>query len=103
VCSSLLASSSAASASRVSCRRPGLELQRRRDAFAAAGQLQVTLVGEHDGLGSAVSTDDDRFGVGSVLAEAFEHRRERGACLASREDVVRLARRAQPRSTMVYT
>lgn len=59
--------------------------------LASAGQPQIALVGEHDGLGSAASADDHRFGVGSVLAEALQQRRELSACLARREDVVRLA------------
>ena len=48
-----------------------LAVQRRGDAFAAARELEVTLVGEHDGLGSAASADHNRLGVGAGLPEAL--------------------------------
>ena len=49
------------------------------------------------------SADDDRFGIGSVLAEALEHRRQCSARLAGREYVVGLADHAAQHLTEVYT
>jgi hypothetical protein len=49
-----------------------LLLQRGSDTLAAAGELEVALVGEHDRLGASAGADHDRFGVSAGLAEPFE-------------------------------
>lgn len=58
--------------------------------FATAGQLEVALVRHDHGLGSAASTDDDRFRVGASLPEALEQGGQLSACLASRQHVMRI-------------
>lgn len=56
-------------------RLTGLALQRSRHAFAPASELDVALVGEHDGLRTAASTDDHRLGIRASLPEPFQQRR----------------------------
>ncbi len=67
--------------SRLAC-RACLAVQGGGDAFAPAGQLQVALVGEHDGLRAATSADHDRLGVNAGLTEVLQERRQLSACLA---------------------
>jgi hypothetical protein len=44
-------------------------------ALAATGQLEVSLVGHHDGFWATSSSDHDRLCGGTRGSEALEHRR----------------------------
>jgi len=44
-------------------------------ALAATGQLEVSLVGHHDGFRATSSSDHDRLCGGTRGSEALEHRR----------------------------
>jgi len=80
-----------------------LLFQRGGDAFAATGQLQEALVGEHDGLGAPARADHDRLGVGAGLTEALQQRGQLRAHLARGQHLMRLPSHRPNRSTHVYT
>ena len=61
------------------------------NALAAADELEVALVGEHDGLGPPARADHDRFGVSARPAEALEQRGQLRARFPRGENVVRFA------------
>ena len=80
-----------------------LLFQRGSDALAAAGEFEVALVGEHDGLGAPARADHDRLGVSAGLAEPREQRGELCSCFAGGKHVVRFAIHDRQGSTNVYT
>ena len=80
-----------------------LLFQGSRDTLAAAGELQVALVGEHDRLGAPARADHDRLGVSAVLAEALEQGGQLRARFAGCQHLVRFASHVNKGSTNVYT
>jgi hypothetical protein len=80
-----------------------LLLERGRDTVAAAGKLEVALVGEHDRLGPSAGADHDGLGVSAHLTKALEQRGQLSTCFAGGEHVVGSASHAHEGSTNVYT
>lgn len=87
-------------------RLPGLArlfVERGLDTSAAADELEIPLIGEHNSLGAAVGADHDGLGVRARLTKALEQRGQLSTCFAGGEHVVGSASHAHEGSTNVYT